>query len=80
MLEFLHRFHGVSMCLLTLKKSLRDVTRTLIGGGGYSYIHVLPDGFLLNLTEAQKHEIYLFYIKIKFKKSCKNHAKTREVN
>ena len=34
MLEFLHRFHGVSMCLRTLKKNLRDVTRTLIGGGG----------------------------------------------
>ena len=70
MLEFLHRFHGVSMCLRTLKKSLRDVTRTLIGGGGggYSYIHVLPDGFLLNLTEAQKNEIYLFYIKIKLAK------------
>ena len=55
MLEFLHRFHGVSMCLRTLKKNLRDVTRTLIGGGGggrgvYSYIHVLPDGFLLNLS------------------------------
>ena len=33
---------------------LRHVTRTLIGEGGgggvYSYIHVLPDGFLLNLS------------------------------
>ena len=28
----------------------RDVTRTLIGGGGeYSYIHVLPDEFLFKL-------------------------------
>ena len=32
-----------------------DVTRTPIGGevgggGVYSYIHVLPDGFLLNLS------------------------------
>ena len=31
-----------------------DVARMLIrgggGGGGYSYIHVLPDGFLLNLS------------------------------
>ena len=28
-----------------------DVTRMLIrGGGGYSCIHVLPDGFLLNLS------------------------------
>ena len=26
--------------------STRDVTRTLIGGGVYSYIHVLPDEFL----------------------------------
>ena len=29
-----------------------DVTRMLIrgGGGGYSYIHVLPNGFYLNLN------------------------------
>ena len=64
MLEFLHRFHSVSMWLRTLKKSLRDVTRTLIGGGGgYSYIHVLPDGFLLNLTEAQKMKSIYFILK-----------------
>ena len=39
MLEFLHRFHSVSMWLRTLKKSLRDVTRTLIGGGGGLFIY-----------------------------------------
>ena len=37
-------------CLLGFAKlENRDVTRTLIGGGGgvvYSYIHVLPDEFL----------------------------------
>ena len=36
----------------------RDVTRTLIGDGGvYSYIHVLPDGFLLNLSWFQKKSV-----------------------
>ena len=36
---------GAKECLV------KDVTRTLIGGGGvYSYIHVLPDGFCLNLS------------------------------
>ena len=36
----------------------RDVTRTLIGGGGvYSYIHVLPDGFLLNLSGLTKKKV-----------------------
>ena len=34
-----------------IQGTYRDVSRTLIGGGGvYSYIHVLPDGFLLNLS------------------------------
>ena len=28
---------------------IRDVTKTLIGGGVYSYIHVLPDRFLFKL-------------------------------
>ena len=34
--------------LVDIKSIVRDVTRTLIGGGGgvYSYIHVLPDEFL----------------------------------
>ena len=71
-------FAQISWCfnvLTNLEKSLRDVPRTLIGGGGgYSYIQVLPDGFLLNLTEAQKNEINLFYIKIKLAKIMRRPA------
>ncbi len=34
------------------------VTRALIGGGGvYSYIRVLPDGFLLKLSSFQKKSV-----------------------
>ncbi len=33
------------------------VTRALIGGGVYSYIRVLPDGFLLKLSSFQKKSV-----------------------
>ena len=37
------------------------VTKALIGGGGgggvYSYIRVLPDGFLLKLSSFQKKSV-----------------------
>ena len=35
----------------------RDLTRRLIQGGVYSYIHVLPDGFILNLSRFQKKPV-----------------------
>jgi hypothetical protein len=38
------------MYISVMQRKCRGVTRALIGGGGgvYSYIHVLPDEFLLN--------------------------------
>ena len=48
---YIHSLHPNSFT----KTRHTDVTRTLIGGGGwgggvYSHIHVLPDGFLFNLS------------------------------
>ena len=40
----------IMLCIIPWEYECRDVTRTLIEGGGvYSYIHVLPDRYLFKL-------------------------------
>ena len=47
-----------SLCMAFVM-SFRDVTRTLIGGGGgvYSCIHVLPDRFLFKFTDQFEFDL-----------------------
>ena len=35
----------------------RDVIWAILGGGGHSYIRVMPDGFLLRSTQIQKKSV-----------------------
>ncbi len=52
------RYSVVCSKRIELSFPFRGVTRALIGGEGvYSYIRVLPDGFLLKLSSFQKKSV-----------------------